>query len=124
MCPLCSQINVNIAIHILSLSYSRKFRSCESLFLDRIIAQKCKVVVSYSLLVQYHGLKITLYHLRIAELRPSSTKCGTAPLTCPFSLALAIIIANMSTAILNKIGDRGSPCLRPFFVWKYEPVHA
>jgi hypothetical protein len=26
----------------------------------------------------------------------------------------------MSTTMLNNIGDKGSPCRRPFLVWKYD----
>ena len=45
---------------------------------------------------------------------PPSTKCGTTPDICPFSLALQMRIANISTTILKSKGDSGSPCLTPF----------
>jgi len=53
-------------------------------------------------LVQYHDIKITPCHLR-ADNR-LSTKCGTTPLICPSSLALAIIRVHMSTTILKILG--------------------
>jgi hypothetical protein len=40
---------------------------------------------------------------------PSSTKCGTTPWICPASLAHEIRRASISTTILNRIGDNGSP---------------
>jgi hypothetical protein len=44
------------------------------------------------------------------------------PSTWPFSFALAIKTASISATILNKIGDRGSPCcLYPFFSLKVVP---
>ena len=54
--------------------------------------------------------------------KPPSTRWGTTPVTWPSSLALIIRIANMSTTILNKMGESGSPCLRPFKVWKFYPI--
>jgi hypothetical protein len=37
-------------------------------------------------------------------------------------LALLIRIANISTTILKRIGDKWSPCQTPFFVWKFWPT--
>ena len=53
---------------------------------------------------------------------PPSTRCGTTPPTWSSVLALLIIIANISATTLNNIGERGSPCLRLFFVWKKGPT--
>jgi hypothetical protein len=39
---------------------------------------------------------------------------GITPDICYSSLALFIRIAKISTTILNRIGDNGSPCLNPF----------
>jgi len=54
--------------------------------------------------------------------RPSSTRCGTTPLTLLLDLALRIRVAQMSSTKLNKIGDKGSPCLTPFLVSKKFPT--
>jgi hypothetical protein len=32
------------------------------------------------------------------------------------------MMASISATILNSIGDKGSPCLSPFEVWKYLPT--
>jgi hypothetical protein len=47
---------------------------------------------------------------------PASIRCGTSPVIYPSSLALDISKDNMSATKLSKIGDKGSPCLKPFFV--------
>jgi hypothetical protein len=44
------------------------------------------------------------------------------PFTCPTYLALEMMIAIMWGTMLNNMGNRGSPCLNPFLVWKYEPI--
>ena len=51
-----------------------------------------------------------------------STKCGTTPFIRLSSLALETNNASISATKLNKIGDRGSPRLSPFFVWKKLPT--
>ena len=51
-----------------------------------------------------------------------STKCGTTPFIWLSSLALETSNASISATKLNTIGDRGSPCLSPFFVWKKLPT--
>jgi hypothetical protein len=40
---------------------------------------------------------------------PPSTRCGISPTTFLSLFALAMRIANISTMILNKMGDIGSP---------------
>ena len=44
---------------------------------------------------------------------PSSIRCGIISLIRPSYLALFKIITNVSVTILNKIWDKGSPCLTP-----------
>lgn len=48
--------------------------------------------------------------------KPPSTRSGTTPLTWPSVFALLINIASMSATMLNKTGDKGSPCLKPFLL--------
>jgi hypothetical protein len=43
---------------------------------------------------------------------PSSTKWGITPLIWPSSFAFVINMESISTTILNRIGDMGSPCVR------------
>ena len=42
------------------------------------------------------------------------------PLIWPKALALEIILERTSNTIMNKYGDRGSPCLRPLKSLKEE----
>jgi hypothetical protein len=51
--------------------------------------------------------------------RPSSIRWEITPSIYPLALALLINIANMSTTILNRIGDNGSSCLTPFLVLNF-----
>lgn len=44
-----------------------------------------------------------------------SIKCGVTPLTGPSSLALSTMIANISTMMLKRIGDKESPGRRLFW---------
>lgn len=49
---------------------------------------------------------------------PPSTKSGVKPVIKPLFGALSSNTLSISTAMLNKIGDKGSPCLKPFLVGK------
>jgi hypothetical protein len=51
--------------------------------------------------------------------KPSSVRFGITPFVCPSDLALLIKTASVSTTIINSKGDKGSPCLTSFFVWKF-----
>ena len=54
--------------------------------------------------------------------RPPSTRSGIKPLIRSLSLALDIKIEGMSPTKLKSNGERGSPCLKPYFVWKKFPI--
>jgi hypothetical protein len=72
------------------------FACSKSFFIKRIITSKyCKLEI------------------------PPSISCGTSPVIYPSSLALNIKSVNMCATKLNSKGDKRSPCLKPFFVWKH-----
>ena len=52
---------------------------------------------------------------------PPSAKWGTSPWKWFFSLDLEIRIESMSPTMLERMGDKGTLCRKPFFVWKKCP---
>jgi hypothetical protein len=56
------------------------------------------------------------------RMKMASMRCGTRPLIYPFYLPPDIIVASISATKLNNKCDKGSLCLKPFFIWKYFPT--
>jgi hypothetical protein len=53
---------------------------------------------------------------------PSSTRFWTIPSIRPSIFAHSFIMVSISATILNSIGDKGSPCQRPFNVLQYHSM--
>jgi hypothetical protein len=112
----CIQIVVCIVIHSpwllqnktkITLKFIFKSDNCSKVLKSSFIFFACSKLWSINNIVSSAYWRIE---------RPSSTTLCITPEICPSPLALLIRITNISTIILNMIGDKGSPCLTPFFV--------